>query len=61
LKRVSLSEDQINQLTDEDLQRIAQQIEDHLVNDVFWDELEYAVLEVFAQRVLTEKQDDSQD
>lgn len=55
LERLSLPEEQINQLTDEDLERIAQQIEDHLVNDVFWDELEYAVLEVMAQKVLDEK------
>jgi hypothetical protein len=55
LERISLTEEQINQLTDEDLQRIAQQIEDHLVNDVFWDELEHAVLEIMAQKVLEEK------
>jgi hypothetical protein len=60
LERVSLSEEQISQLTDEDLERIAQQIEDHLVNDVFWDELEYAVLEVMTQKVLSEKRGDSQ-
>jgi hypothetical protein len=57
LERISLPEEQISQLTDEDLRRIAQQIEDHLVNDVFWDELEYAVLEIMAQKVLSEKQD----
>jgi hypothetical protein len=60
LERASLSEEQISQLTDEDLERIAQQIEDHLVNDVFWDELEYAVLEVMAQKVLSERRGDSQ-
>jgi hypothetical protein len=57
LERIQLPEEQISQLTDEDLERIAQQIEDHLVNDVFWDELEYAVLEIMAQKVLSEKQD----
>jgi hypothetical protein len=55
LERIQLPEEQINKLTDEDLQRIAQQIEDHLVNDVFWDELEYAVLEIMAQKILSEK------
>jgi hypothetical protein len=57
LERIQLPGEQINQLTDEDLKRIAQQIEDHLVNDVFWDELEYAVLEIMAQKVLSEKRD----
>jgi hypothetical protein len=41
LQQVNLTSAEIAQLTEEDLQSIAQAIRDHFVEDVFWDELEF--------------------
>ncbi len=39
LKQAHFSDEEIAQLTDNDLQDIARKMEDHFVDDVFWDEL----------------------
>ena len=42
LKRVGFSQEQIEQLSDEDMQAIARIMEDAYVEASFWDDLEYA-------------------
>ncbi len=46
LQQVHFSEDQIAQLTDEDMGKIAESMADHYVNDLFWDELKFHTQEV---------------
>ena len=52
LARAHLSEEEINLLDQTDLQRIAQTMIEHYVNDAFWDELEFV-----ARLTLAEKRD----
>jgi hypothetical protein len=51
LKQVNFSDEEAAQLTDEDMRKIAEKMEDHYVNDWFWDDLKY-----FAEDILEKKQ-----
>lgn len=54
LAQAQLTEDEITQLSDEDLRFIGYEIVRHYTNDVFWQELEFQ-----ARKVLEDKQQDS--
>src|SRR5258708_7289555 len=41
LKRANFTEEEIAQLTNEDMTKIARTMEDHYVYDMFWDELKF--------------------
>jgi hypothetical protein len=50
LRETHLTEEQIAQLTDENLGQIAKTIHDHLMNDTFWDELPYITEHILAMK-----------
>jgi hypothetical protein len=50
LKQVHLSEQEISQLTDEDLKTIAYLMAEHYLNDVFWDDLSYIAEGILAKK-----------
>jgi hypothetical protein len=50
LRQVNLSDDELAQLTDDDLQQIARMMEDHYVKDWFWDELEFNARKVLEKK-----------
>jgi hypothetical protein len=50
LTQVHFTADEIAQLTDEDLQKVAQTMEKHYMNDVFWDDLRHIAGEVLEKK-----------
>lgn len=50
LRRAHLYEDDIAQLTDEDLRTISQTMREHYIHDVFWPELAYVANEILEEK-----------
>ncbi len=50
LKEMHFSDEEIAQLTEEDMNRIARMMQDHYVNDLFWDDFEFMAGEVLERR-----------
>ena len=50
LARAGLSDAEAARIDDRDVERIARWVEDHLINDVFWDEVAFAARIILAEK-----------